>query len=126
MELKRAEGAEVETLTGPVFETQVHKREGVTEDIGDDISLSVSEIVFAPGERTAMHTHTIRQVLVITGGEGILKSVDEQFEVTAGDIISIPPDEEHWHGATEDSEFRHISIVARDPTHGGTIAVAEK
>lgn len=124
MDVRRLEEVEAERLTGPVFETQIHRKAGFSEGF-DDRELSVSEIFFAPGERTTMHEHTIRQILYVTGGEGIVATEDERNEVSVGDMISIPPGEEHWHGAAADTTFRHISIVVRDEEHGGTIAVEE-
>lgn len=125
MEVRRLNDVEGERLDGSVFETQVHKKEGVSAAFDGDRTLSVSEILFAPGERTTMHKHTIRQVLYVTEGEGIVASEDERHEVAEGDVISIPPDVDHWHGATPESTFRHLAIVVRDDKHGGTIAVEE-
>jgi quercetin dioxygenase-like cupin family protein len=120
MEIKRLAEQEAVESTGPVFDTQVHKKTGFSEDF-DDKTVSISEVIFAPGERTNFHTHTIRQFLYVTGGRGIVATEDEEFVVEEGDVISIPPEEVHWHGATDDDEFRHISVVVRDPEHGGTI-----
>lgn len=124
MDVRRLEDEEAERLTGPVFETQVHRKAGFSEAF-DDKELSVSEIFFAPGERTTMHEHTIRQILYVTEGEGIVASEDERHEVSVGDMISIPPGVDHWHGAKPNATFRHISIVVRDEEHGGTIAVED-
>lgn len=120
MDVKRLSEQEATEANGPVFETQVHKKEGFSEDF-DDKTLSVSEVVFAPGERTNFHTHTIRQILYVTGGAGIVATESEEVPVSEGDLISIPAEERHWHGATESDEFRHLSIVIRDPERGGTI-----
>jgi quercetin dioxygenase-like cupin family protein len=120
MEVKRAAEMDPEVVTGPVFETQVTKKTGFSESF-DDKTLSVNEVIFAPGERTTPHSHTIRQVLYITGGTGVIASDSEEHVVSAGDMISIPPEEVHWHGASEGESFSHLSIVVRDPTHGGTV-----
>lgn len=120
MDVKRLSEREATEAKGPVFETQVHKKDGFSEDF-DDRTLSVSEVVFAPGERTNFHTHTIRQILYVTGGTGIVATESDEVAVSEGDLISIPPAERHWHGATESDEFRHLSVVIRDPEHGGTI-----
>lgn len=120
MEVKRTGSAEPTESTGPVFETQVHKKSGFSEDF-DDKTVSISEVIFEPGERTNYHTHTIRQLLYVTGGCGIVATESEEVTVSEGDMVSIPPDERHWHGATADDEFRHVSVVIRDPEHGGTI-----
>ena len=36
---------------------------------------------------------------------------DEEIVVGVGDVVFFPEDEKHWHGATKDSEFSHLSIV---------------
>lgn len=125
MEAKRLNEIKAERGIGPVFETQVHKKEGFSEEFDGNRRISASEIFFAPGERTTMHKHIIRQILYVTGGRGIIESENERYEVSEGDMISIPPEEEHWHGAASNSTFRHISIVIRDEEHDGTISVQE-
>lgn len=120
MDIKRA--AEMPELrqTGEAFESQVHKRKGVTESF-NDYEVSLNEVIFAPGERTRPHRHTIRQLLYVTGGSGIVATEDEETLVLEGDPISIPSQESHWHDATDEEEFRHISVVIRDPEFGGTL-----
>lgn len=120
MDVKRLHEMPAERRTGPIFVNEVHKKEGFTEQAGDN-AISVNEIFFAPGERTADHVHTIRQILYVTGGHGIVATEDEEYEVSVGDVISIPPDEVHWHGAQPQSTFSHISIVVRDEQEGGTL-----
>jgi quercetin dioxygenase-like cupin family protein len=40
-----------------------------------------------------------------------------------GDVVAIPPDVEHWHGAAPDSDFIHIGISPN--THkGGAVWLA--
>ena len=38
----------------------------------------------------------------------------EEVEVTEGDTALIPAGEKHWHGATADSDFAHISLTSPD------------
>lgn len=125
MEVKRLSEMNAERGVGPIFETQVHKKQGFSEEFDGNRRVSMSEVYFAPGERTTVHKHTIRQILYVTGGDGIVASEDERYEVSVGDMISIPPDVEHWHGAAPNSTFRHITVVVRDDEHGGTIGVEE-
>ena len=124
MDVTRLDDVEAERLTGPVFETQVHRKAGTVEEF-DDYGLTVSEIYFAPGERTTMHEHTVRQVLYVTDGEGFVATEDETHEVSVGDVISIPPGEPHWHGAKPTTAFEHLSIVILDESGDGTYAVEE-
>lgn len=66
---------------------------------------------FAPGARNRLHTHSTEQILVVTDGKGIIATKDREHIVTPGMIAFIPPGEEHWHGATENSSFAHLSII---------------
>lgn len=77
--------------------------------------ISIVNVKFAPGARNKFHTHTTGQILYITEGKGIVATVDKEFTVTPGTIIFIPPGEEHWHGATQDSSFAHLAIIGPPP-----------
>jgi quercetin dioxygenase-like cupin family protein len=72
--------------------------------------LDIVLVRFSPGARTYLHTHHVPQVLHCTEGRGILATRGEQNLVEPGDIVYIPAGEEHWHGATRDSDFTHLSI----------------
>jgi quercetin dioxygenase-like cupin family protein len=43
-------------------------------------------------------------------GGGILATEHERHEVGPGDVVHVPAGELHWHGASEDSAFVHLSI----------------
>ena len=66
---------------------------------------------FPKGVRSAIHVHEFDQVHLVLSGKGII--ADEQQEVifTQGMVAFIPAGEHHWHGATADSEFSHLSIM---------------
>jgi hypothetical protein len=36
--------------------------------------------------------------------------------IGVGDVVHIPPEEKHWHGATPDSSFSHIALTAKGST----------
>jgi quercetin dioxygenase-like cupin family protein len=55
-----------------------------------------------------MHTHSSDQVLFVTEGTGIIATETTQQEITVGDVVHIPAEEKHWHGATAHSHFRSI------------------
>src|SRR4029453_1633859 len=71
---------------------------------------------FAPGARNKMHTHSSDQVLFVTAGKGIIATETEQQIITTGDVVHIPSEEKHWHGATHDSAFSHIALTAKGST----------
>ena len=67
-------------------------------------------VTFSPGARLNFHTHPAEQILYVTDGKGIVATKDKEYTVTPGTVISIPPDEVHWHGATKDSSFSHLAL----------------
>ena len=69
------------------------------------------KVAFEPGARTAWHTHPLGQTLYIISGTGLIGLRNEAPQlVKAGDTVWIPPDEEHWHGASVTNSMTHIAI----------------
>ena len=81
----------------------------VTEDMGHDFNMS--NVNFSQGARNKFHAHSCDQVLFVTAGRGIVATEDGEIEVSTGEIVHIPSGEKHWHGATKDSTFSHISLT---------------
>jgi quercetin dioxygenase-like cupin family protein len=70
-----------------------------------------ASVTFAPGARTAWHTHPLGQTLIITAGCGrVQREHGPVEEVHPGDVIWFPPGEKHWHGATLTDGMSHIAI----------------
>ncbi len=68
-------------------------------------------VTFAPGARTHWHTHPLGQTLVVTAGCGLAQSRGGPVQtIRAGDVVWIPPGEEHWHGAGPDTLMRHVAM----------------
>lgn len=83
--------------------------------VDTEMSQSFNSVLinFAPQARNKFHSHTGDQILIVTEGRGIVATESEEMTVTIGDIVFIPAEEKHWHGATKDSSFSHISIQAK-------------
>ena len=73
---------------------------------------SMAVVNFSPGARNNFHVHTSDQILIVTAGEGIVATEVEEQVVGMGDVIHIPVGERHWHGATGNSAFSHITLTA--------------
>ena len=72
---------------------------------------SGASVTFEPGARTAWHTHPLGQTLIVTAGFGWVQQEGGPIEeIHPGDVISIPPGEKHWHGATPTTAMTHIAI----------------
>ena len=102
MEKPSAEG-------NPMFVGDVRAQRMITPDISDH--LRIGNVIFSPGARTKLHTHESDQVIIVTGGKGILATKEVENEVTLGDVVHVPHGEVHWHGATKDSSFSQISVL---------------
>lgn len=74
----------------------------------------VNIVNFGKGVRNKFHFHSHEQVLIITSGQGIVATEQEEREVTVGDVVLFPAWEKHWHGATKNSEFSHIYITRKE------------
>lgn len=72
----------------------------------------VGNVTFEPACRNNWHIHHGGgQILLITAGEGYYQAWGEPAKkLKAGDVVNIPPEVKHWHGATHDSWFTHIAI----------------
>ena len=81
---------------------------------GTSKNFNFNQVTFAAGAKNHFHTHTSDQILFVTGGRGYVASESEQLEITQGDAAFIPAGEKHWHGATDSSDFSHISLTAPD------------
>ena len=69
-------------------------------------------VTFEPGARTAWHTHPLGQTLIVTAGYGLAQRRGGPIEeIRPGDVVWIPPGEQHWHGATATTAMTHIAIV---------------
>jgi quercetin dioxygenase-like cupin family protein len=82
-------------------------------------------VTFAPGARTAWHTHPLGQTLIVTAGVGLVQEWGGPMqEIRPGDVIWIPPGVKHWHGATADNGMTHIAFS--EALDGRTVEWMEK
>ena len=66
----------------------------------DASHVSASSVHFAPGARTAWHTHPNGQTIWVTEGVGLCQRRGGPIEVIRpGDRVFFERGEEHWHGA---------------------------
>jgi quercetin dioxygenase-like cupin family protein len=78
-------------------------------------------VTFEPKARTNWHSHPGGQILFITEGKGYYQAKGEPArELQKGDVVEIPRNVVHWHGAAPDSEFAHIA-VSLSTDEGGAV-----
>jgi quercetin dioxygenase-like cupin family protein len=102
-----ARGPEV-WFTGTVFIDTIR-----TPD--EQSCIGCAHVRFAPGARTAWHTHPKGQTLYVTDGIGYVGRRDGAVqEIRPGDVVYIEPNEDHWHGATADRFMAHVAMQEAD------------
>ena len=74
--------------------------------------VGIGNVTFEPGCRNNWHIHHKGgQILLVTGGRGYYQEWGKPAqELKPGDVVNIPPEIKHWHGAAPDSWFQHLAI----------------
>lgn len=82
----------------------------LAKDKNNDFAMG--SVTFEPGARTNWHVHPKGQVLIVTEGEGFYQVKDKPArQIKKGDVINIPENVEHWHGARANTGMVHIAIT---------------
>ncbi len=77
--------------------------------------VSIANVTFEPGCRNNWHIHHATkgggQILVCVEGEGWYQEEGKPAQsLQPGDVITIPANVKHWHGAKKDSWFSHLAV----------------
>lgn len=76
----------------------------------------VSNVTFEPRCRNNWHIHHKGiQVLICVGGTGWYQEWGKPARLLKpGDVVEIPEGMKHWHGATKDSWFQHVTFTVAE------------
>ncbi|MEG0322858.1 MAG: cupin domain-containing protein [Raoultibacter sp.] len=79
---------------------------------GGSYNCPIGNVTFEPGCRNNWHSHPGGQILLVTSGNGWFQERGKEARpLAAGDVVEIPANVEHWHGATASSWFTHLAIT---------------
>ncbi|MBQ7560278.1 MAG: alpha/beta hydrolase [Synergistaceae bacterium] len=75
----------------------------------------VFNVTFEPGSYNEWHIHHAEkgggQILIAISGRGWYQEEGKPAqELMPGDVVNIPANIKHWHGAAKDSWFQHVAI----------------
>ena len=78
-------------------------------------SLFVCNVTFEPGCRNNWHIHHAKegggQILICVDGKGWYQEEGKEAQkLKIGDVVTIPANVKHWHGASKDFWFSHLAI----------------
>jgi quercetin dioxygenase-like cupin family protein len=114
MKVIKPSAVPAEPATSPLFTGEVSRQPILTPEMSQNFNLGI--VNFPAGVRNKMHTHSSDQVLFVTEGTGIIATETTQQEITVGDVVHIPAEEKHWHGATAHFHFSRIALTAKGST----------
>lgn len=78
----------------------------------EEINASGAYVTFAPGSRSAWHTHPAGQRLVVVSGVGLTQEWGKPVQqIHPGDVVACPPGVKHWHGAAADGAMTHLAVT---------------
>ncbi|MGN0163749.1 MAG: cupin domain-containing protein [Candidatus Ornithomonoglobus sp.] len=77
--------------------------------------VGIANVTFEPKCRNNWHIHHAKsgggQILLVTAGRGYYQEWGKDaIELKPGDVVNIPPEVKHWHGAARDEWFQHIAV----------------
>ena len=75
----------------------------------------IGNVTFEPGCRNNWHIHRAArgggQILLVTAGRGWYQEWGKPARaLRAGDVVNIPANVKHWHGAARASWFAHLAV----------------
>ena len=75
----------------------------------------LANVTFEPKCRNNWHRHCATsgggQILICTDGQGFYQEEGQPARIlNPGDVVVIPANVKHWHGATHNSWFSHIAV----------------
>ncbi|NMH28650.1 cupin domain-containing carboxymuconolactone decarboxylase family protein [Flavobacterium silvaticum] len=95
------------------FTGTVHVNLAVTPE--DKLNVGLGKVTFDAKARTNWHTHPYGQILIVTDGIGYYQGKGKSVQIIKkDDVVKIPKNVEHWHGASHQNSMTHIAIVPSD------------
>ena len=92
-------------FTGNAFLTML-----ITKDKNHEFS--AGSVSFDPGARTKWHKKPKGQALLVIEGNGYYQEIGKPAQsIKKGDVVNIPENVKHWHGASAKSKMTHIAIT---------------
>lgn len=78
-------------------------------------NISIANVTFKPGCRNNWHIHKSDknggQILICVEGEGWYQEEGKTAQsLKPGDVVTIPANVKHWHGAKKNSWFSHLAV----------------
>jgi len=85
------------------------------------LGVPVANVTFEPRCRNNWHSHSGGQLLIAVEGLGFYQERGMPArKLVPGDVVEVPPNVEHWHGAAPNAQFSHLAIECNPATNKNT------
>jgi len=112
----------IETATRPADRFTGHVYVDAITAATPPSRLQAATVHFAPGARTAWHTHPNRQTIYVLQGIGRCQHRGGPIEIIGpGDRVFFEPEEDHRHGAAPDRFMIHLAMLEVDDNANSAI-----
>ncbi len=64
-----------------------------------------------PGASTPYHSHWWEHEVYVVSGRGVVRSVDGERELGAGDVVYVPPNERHSFTNAGKTKLRFVCVI---------------
>jgi len=85
--------------------------ERISSDATGTLGLSISVVRFPPGVRRPWSAHAKDQYAWIVSGKGIIASEEGEIELHPGQLVFVPANMMHQHGASEEEGMTQLSVI---------------
>ena len=96
----------------------------VSNGTADTIGLNISVVRFPRGIRRPWSAHVQDQYAWIVSGKGIIAFEDEEIEICPGQLVFIPANTMHQHGASDKAPMAQLSIIGGTEPRGTRVALS--
>ncbi|MEQ8833804.1 MAG: cupin domain-containing protein [Miltoncostaeaceae bacterium] len=113
MQITRSSSTDTQRGPADWFTGEVHLDAVAAPAAGSTVAAAI--VHFAPGARTAWHTHPHGQTIFVTEGVGLCqREGGSPTIIHPGDRVFFAPGENHWHGAMPARFMTHLAIQQAD------------
>lgn len=82
----------------------------IARDKNNDFT--IGSVSFEAKARTNWHTHPKGQILLVIEGNGYYQEKGKVAQaIKKGDVINIPENIKHWHGASAKNKLVHLAVT---------------
>jgi len=74
-------------------------------------NFAMRRFTVAPGGHTPLHQHNYEHEVIVVAGKGVVRGGETHRQITAGDVVFMPPNKLHQFKNTGDDDLQFICLV---------------